>query len=199
MLDFELERRLPTWTGQEFTILSAGSFLSFDAASDTTNTGKALTGLLSAYGIVWDLSEEGTLERVLPTPVQTFVHSAFDELNDTRFVGAATVLKEAISAYDDRPRRDREVCVSVYNALESTAKVVLSKPNSTFGGVLNVCKEKLFFDSYTFDILHQVECLRHNRFGHGMTTEFGLKPAEVDFFYLTCIAGILLFARLRPA
>jgi hypothetical protein len=39
--------------------------------------------------------------------------------------------------------------------------------------------------------------LRNANFGHGMTVQFNLSPAETDFVYLTCISLILLLTRSR--
>ncbi len=155
--------------------------------------------ILSAYGIVWELNERGRLDRVLPEPVMALVASAIEELGAVRFVGASEQLAHAIEAFNDRPRREREVCINAYNALETTAKAVYEMPAATLGAILEVAQRRGHFDEFTRKVLGKVEVLRHNRFGHGMTTEFRLKPTEVDFIYLTCLGGILLFARTSTA
>ena len=45
-------------------------------------------------------------------------------------------------------------------------------------------------------VLKSLNTLRNSNFGHGMTVPFGFTGAEVDFTYLTCVAGILLFSRM---
>jgi hypothetical protein len=151
--------------------------------------------LLASYSIVWELNDEGHLGRVLPAPVQALVTSAFRELETHRFEGALRHLNDALDAYDARPRRDRDSCANVFDALESIAKAAYSMENATFGGVLDEARRRSDLDESTIRLLRQVEVLRHNKFGHGTTTPFNLSAPEIDFVYLTCIGGILLFAR----
>ena len=44
-------------------------------------------------------------------------------------------------------------------------------------------------------VLEAINTLRNRNFGHGMVDPFALSPHDVDFTYLNCLAGILLFAR----
>jgi hypothetical protein len=152
--------------------------------------------LLSAHGVVWELQGNGRLTRVSPPAVQTMIDSAFRELADPRFNAALAHLKDALDAYDARPRRDRDSCSNAFDALESTAKTVYAMDNATFGNVLDEAKRLCELDDSTIRVLRQLETLRHNKFGHGTTTPFDLGSSEVDFVYLTCLGAILLFARL---
>jgi len=80
--------------------------------------------------------------------------------------------------------------------MESVAKEVFSMPSATFGGVLNHIQSSQAIHPDIITVLKSVNTLRNHEFGHGMTAPFNLKPAEVDFTYLTCIGGILLFTRI---
>jgi hypothetical protein len=41
-----------------------------------------------------------------------------------------------MNAYDDRPRRDIDVCKNIMDCLEAVAKEVFGMPTATFGNVL---------------------------------------------------------------
>lgn len=45
-------------------------------------------------------------------------------------------------------------------------------------------------------MLQKIYDMANSHFRHGMTTPFTLKPAEVDFVLVSCVAGILLVVRL---
>lgn len=154
--------------------------------------------ILSAHGIVWDLSQDERLYRVLPAPAQALVESAVRELEKPEFEGARGSFKYAQEAYDDRPRRDPDVCKNIFNALESVAKTVYQMPTKTFGDVLKQIRRESSLDNFIVSVLESIYTLANNRFRHGMTEPFSLSPSEVDFTYLTCIGGILLFARMAP-
>lgn len=151
--------------------------------------------ILSANGVVWDLDEEGNLRRTLPQAAQQQVKAALVELSAPRFHPALSLFSAAREAYDDRPRRDRDACSNVFDALESVAKEVYQLPNSTFGQVVHHLGQTKALNADVISVLKAVNDLRNHNFGHGMTKPFSLKPSEVDFTYLTCIAGILLLTR----
>lgn len=152
--------------------------------------------ILSGYGVVWDLDEDGQLRRVLPLSAQVQVEAAIQELNQARFQPALTFFNHARDAYDDRPRRDRDTCKNIFDAMESVAKEVFSMPTSTFGQVVAHIRQTNRLHQDIIKVLEAVNTLRNRNFGHGTTAPFDLKSPDVDFTYLTCIGGILLFARI---
>jgi hypothetical protein len=99
-----------------------------------------------------------------------------------------------MKAYDDRPQRGRDVCKNIFDALGSVAKQVFRMPTGTFGKVLDKARGQMA--SETIATLQKLYEMANNHFRHGMTTPFTLKSAEVDFVLVSCLAGILLFARL---
>jgi hypothetical protein len=151
--------------------------------------------ILAAYGVAWDLGGDGRLYRVLPKEAQAQVEAAFRELGDPKYAPALTLFNAARDAYDDRPRRDRDACANVFDAMESVAKERFGMPHATFGQVLDHIGEMHALNKQIIGVLATINKLRNSNFGHGMTAPFGLTPAEVDFTYLTCIGAILLFAR----
>lgn len=154
---------------------------------------EAVNRLLAAHGIAWDLDDHGHLQRVLPANAQVQITSAIRELAAPRFAAAKTIFQMAQDAYDDRPRRDRDACANAFDALEAVAKEVYQRPSDTFGAILGVVRQNQTTNSQVIGILEALNTHRNRNFGHGTT--FGLTPAEVDFTYLTCVAGILLLAR----
>lgn len=166
-----------------------------NSAAATSYRG-GINKILAAYGVVWELNEDGKLERVLPAAVTLQIDAAIAELKDTRFAPALQLLHAAIDAYNDIPRRDRDVCSNVFDAMESIAKEVYTQPNSTFGQVLTHIRQTNALNLQICEVLERINTLRNKNFGHGMTTPFTLKDAEVDFIYLTCIGAIILFARI---
>ncbi|SRR6266851_4475896 len=152
--------------------------------------------ILAAYHIAWDLGEDGELHRVLPLAAQSQVEAAFKELSQPRFAAALTSFREAISAYDDRPQRGRDACKNIFDALESLSKEIFGMPSATFGNVLTEARKRHSIASETISVLQKLYDMANAHFRHGMTTPFTLKPAEVDFVFVSCIAGILLFVRL---
>jgi hypothetical protein len=149
--------------------------------------------LLSSYGVVWDLGEDGRLHRVLPAVAHGQVEAAFRELNQPRFAAALASFRDAMNAYDDRPQRGRDSCKNIFDALESVSKEVLGMPTATFGDVLDKARRQQSMASETLSVLQKLYDMANRHFRHGRITPFALKPAEVDFVLLSSIAGILLF------
>lgn len=151
--------------------------------------------ILSAYGVAWELNEAGKLKRVLPTEANLQIAAAIAELSSHSYTPALALFHNAQDAYHDRPRRDRDTCANVFDAMESVAKEVFQLPSATFGAVLAHIRKIQGLQADIIDMLEKVNSLRNHKFGHGMTVPFDLSSADVDFTYLTCIAGILLFVR----
>jgi len=152
--------------------------------------------ILAGYRIVWDLGEDGQLHRVLPPAAHGQVEAAFKELSQSRFTAALASFREAISAYDDRPQRGRDACKNIFDALESLSKEMFGMPTATFGNVLAEARKRQSIASETISVLQKLYDMANGHFRHGMTAPFTLKPAEVDFVFVSCIAGILLFVHL---
>jgi len=142
------------------------------------------------------LGEDGRLHRVLPQAAQAQVQAAITELSEPRFQAALTLMNAARDAYDARPRRDRDACSNIFDALESVAKEEYGMPNATFGDVVAHVRRTRVMNEQVIALLEGINTLRNRNFGHGMVAPFNLNGAEVDFTYLTCIAAILLFRRL---
>jgi hypothetical protein len=153
----------------------------------------AVNRVLAAYGVAWDLGEDGRLHRVLPGVGQTQVRAAFAELSETRYAPALALFNAARDAYDDRPRRDRDACANVFDAMESVARLKYNRPTETFGQIKNYLEQSNVFRPEVIAIFTALNQLRNQFFGHG--APFPLSAAEVDFTYLTCIGAILLFTR----
>jgi hypothetical protein len=151
--------------------------------------------ILAAYGIAWELGEDGRLSRVLPTAAQEQVVGAFAELQDPRFGPALELFNAARNAYDERPRRDRDACTNIFDALESVAKEKHAMPAATYGQVVARLRTNNAFNTDILALLTGLNDLRNHNFGHGMTVQFNLTSAEVDFMYLACVSTILLLAR----
>ncbi len=98
-----------------------------------------------------------------------------------------------MNAYNDRPQRGRDACKNIFDALESVSKEMLAMPSATFGNVLIEVRRRHLMSTEAVSVLQKLYDMFNNHFRHGMTTEFALKPAEVDFVLLSCVAGILLF------
>ena len=129
-------------------------------------------------------------------PPRSQVQAAFRELSPPRFSAAATLFLEGMKAYEDRPQRGRDACGSIFDALESVAKEVFNLPKATFGDVLNAARKQQSMGNETISVLQKLYDMASAHFRHGMTTAFTLKPPEVDFVLVSCLAGILLFVRL---
>lgn len=152
--------------------------------------------LLASYGIAWEFGEYNQLHRVLPPAVTGYVEAAFRELSQARFGAALTSFRDGMAAYDDRPQRGREACKGIFDALDAVAKEVYGVPTKTFGDVLGEARRRNFFSSETIASLQKLYDLANGHFRHGMTSVFALKPAEVDYVLVLCLAGILLFLHL---
>jgi len=154
--------------------------------------------ILAANGVAWDLGPDGRLQRVLPIAAQNQIAVTFQELSgNVAFVPALKLFQDARCAYDARPRRDRDACANMFDAMESIAKIRMGEPNNTFHGALAKLRSQNRVAVETMETLEKFNTLRNKHFGHGMTVPFALTPAEVDFSYLGCMAGALLFARLQ--
>ena len=151
--------------------------------------------ILSAYGVVWELTTKGRLQRHLPNSAQSLVEAAIMELRAPQFAAALELNNAARDAFDDRPRRDRDVCANIFDSLESVAKEVFNLPNATFGDVLKRVRKDNAFHGEITSVLEKINALRNRNFGHGMTTPFDLSTGEVEFTYLSCIGAILLFVK----
>jgi hypothetical protein len=154
-----------------------------------------LNHLFGEESIGWRL-KDGKLERTLPIATREQVDAVFKELENPRFAPALTHVIAAYKAYNARPQRSLEACSNAFDACESVAKEVFGLPSATFGGVLAEARNEKSFATETISTLEKLYSLSNNHFRHGMTEPFALGPSEVDFVYLTCLAGILLFVRL---
>jgi hypothetical protein len=152
--------------------------------------------LLAAYGIAWDLDENGQLMRVLPKEASAAVDRATGELSRSEFAAARRLLADAVEAYNARPQRPRDACANAFDAVESIGKIVLEMPGSRLDGVLKECSKRRLLTAESVRMLDALNVTRHQHFGHGMTAPFSLSSEEVDFVYINCIGAILLFARL---
>ena len=150
--------------------------------------------ILTGYGVVWELTEKGRLQRYLPDQAQSLVEVAIAQLAVPKFAPALALMNAGKDAFDDRPRRDRDACTNIFDSLESVAKEVFDMPNVTFGSVLKHIRQTNAFQSEITAILESINTLRNRKFGHGMTTPFDLSSGEVDFTYLSCVGAIILFA-----
>lgn len=155
----------------------------------------ATNRILTAYGSAWELQDDGRLQRVLPRAAQAQVVAAFAELGDAQYAPSLALFNSARDAYDDRPRRDREACGNVFDALESVAKIKYNRPNETFGQVKNYIVQNHLFRQEIVDVFTALNDMRNGHFGHGMAVQFDLSGPEVDFVYLNCIGSILVLTR----
>ncbi|MGA2986695.1 MAG: hypothetical protein ABSG32_23075 [Terriglobia bacterium] len=152
--------------------------------------------LLASYGIVWELREYDQLHRVLPPVVTGYVEAAFRKLGKPRFSAALASFQAGMAAYNARPQRGRDTCKNIFDALESVAKEVFAMPTITFGNVLAEARKRQSMTDETISILQKIYDMANSHFRHGMTRNFVLKPAEVDYVLVSCVGAILLFIRL---
>jgi hypothetical protein len=103
--------------------------------------------ILSAHCVAWELGADGHVSRVLPIAAQSQITAAFTELNDPAYAPALALFTAARDAYDDRPRRDRDACTNIFDALESVAKTKYNRPNDTFGQVKNYVEQNSLLTS----------------------------------------------------
>ena len=163
----------------------------FHAAGRFPEYRDGVNQVLGANGIAWELDPQGHLVRILPVAVQALVLAAIQELGAQEYAPALGLFNLAQAAYDDIPRRDRDACANAFDTMEAVAKVKHNQPQLTFGQV--VAHIAAGHNAEIVRILQRINQLRNGNFGHGLP--FTLTPAEVDFTYLTCVAGILFFAR----
>ncbi len=168
----------------------------FERAGIAREYCQGVNRILSGNRVVWELDREGRLHRVLPSPVQAFLAATIAELSDPRFAPALELLRAAMDAFDDRPRRDRDACSNIFDCMESVAKEVFNMPTTTFGNILRNLRQSHALRGEIIGVLEAINTLRNRKFGHGMTITFDLSPVEVDFTFVTCLGGILLFARI---
>ncbi len=154
-----------------------------------------LNDVFSEESIGWKMDSGGRLQRLLPEAIQVEAERVFGELQTPRFAPALAHMQGAHAAYSSRPRRDPEVCSSAFDTLESVAKIVFSMPTATFGDVIKEVRKREIFAPETLSVLEKLSVLAHNHFRHGMTEPFKLADPEVEFVYVSCMAGILLFIR----
>ncbi|MBW1788377.1 MAG: hypothetical protein JRK53_17435 [Deltaproteobacteria bacterium] len=152
--------------------------------------------ILAGYGVVWELSETGRLQRHLPLPAYALVNAAIEELRDPRYAAALTLFNSAMDAFDDRPRRDRDACANIFDSMESVAKEVFGMPSATFGAVLGHIRQTNGLTAEIISVLEAINTLRNRKFGHGMTNPFDFSAGEVDFTYLSCIGGMLILVKI---
>jgi hypothetical protein len=155
---------------------------------------QAVNPVLAAHGVVWDIDEHGKLVRVLPAPAVAQVAAAIQELSDPQLQAARELFAAAQEAFNDVPRRNRDACGNIFDAMEAVGMIRFH--GTTFGKVLEKLQAGNAIDRFTIATLRSLELLRHNHFGHGTQRPFSLTPAEVDLVYLACIAGILLLLHL---
>lgn len=149
--------------------------------------------ILAGYGSAWELHADGRLHRVLPLAARQQVEDAFAELPDAQYAGARDLLRAASDAYNSRPRRDRDACTNAFDAMEAVAQEKFGLRNAALDAVINHVRRTGGFNPQTLAVLESINVLRHRNFGHGAA--FNFIGAEVDLIYLTCIGGILVFAR----
>jgi hypothetical protein len=166
----------------------------FERSGRLADYRRVVNPILTAHGVVWGLDDTGRLVRVLPDPVIQQVVSAVEGLAGARYEAARDLLRAGQDAFDATPRRDRDACANIFDAMESVGRTRFG--GATFGDVLNELRTRAAIDRFTVATLRSLETVRHNHFGHGAQAPFSLTPGEVDFVYLTCIAGILLLVRI---
>ncbi|HEY0722931.1 MAG TPA: hypothetical protein VGD41_02830 [Pyrinomonadaceae bacterium] len=156
---------------------------------------EGINRVLAGYGSAWEFRQDGTLRRVLPLVGQQQVEAAFAELQDARYAAALVLLEAATQAYNDHPRRERDVCANAFDAVESLAKIKYGMPAATLGDVLRHLRATAGFNPQILGTLEAVNTLRNRNFGHGMVALPNLTAAEVDFTYVTCVGAVILLAR----
>lgn len=104
-----------------------------------------------------------------------------------------------MKAYNERPRRDKDACKNIFDALESVAKIITNKPQGTFGDALTELGKGSKIESTIKVVLEKLYALANDNkgFRHGTTQDFKLCPAQVDFVWGTSLAGIIMLARLQ--
>ena len=94
----------------------------------------------------------------------------------------------------DKGALQSNVELRVSHVLEKQAEAGVA--TATFGNVLAEVRRRQSMANETSSVLQKLYDMANAHFRHGMTTPFTLKPPEVDFVFVSCVAGILLFVRL---
>ena len=81
----------------------------FNGAGRSDDYRDGIRRILAGHGIAWDMGEDGRLYRVMHPVAQASVNAAVEVLSHARFSDAQRIFNDARTAYDDRPRRDRDV------------------------------------------------------------------------------------------
>ena len=165
----------------------------FEAAGCGADYRDGVRAILSAHAIAWDMDDRGQLHRVMHPVAQARVDAALAVLSEDRFDDARCIFSDARAAYDDHPRRNREVCANSFDAMEAVGKIAFAMPTATFHDVLQRIRDRGALNVQVVGVLESVNVLRHRTFGHG--APFPLQPEEVEFTYTVCTAGIVLLAR----
>ena len=166
------------------------NFSAADCAEDYVG---GVRRILAGSAIAWDMDADGQLRRVMHPVAQAHVDAASELLSEDRFVDVQGIFSDARSAYDDRPRRDRDACANGFDAMEAVAKIVHEMPTATFDKVLKRIRRTGELSGQVIGVLDSVNTLRNRDFGHGVP--FTLRAEEVEFTYTVCVAGIVLLAR----
>jgi hypothetical protein len=166
----------------------------FESAGAHKEYLQGVNRILTSYGVVWDLTEKGRLQRFLPDQAQSLVKAAIAQLSAPNFAPALSLMNAARDAFDDRPRRDRDACTNIFDSMESVSKEIFTMPTATFGSVLKHVRQANALQNEITSVLESINTLRNKNFGHGMTTPFEFSKGEVDFTYLSCIGAIIMFA-----
>lgn len=149
--------------------------------------------ILAGYGSAWELRADGTLRRVLPIAAQQQVEAALAEIQGPRYAAAVALFRAATDAYNERPRRDRDACTNMFDAMEAVARERYGLRNAAFDGVIQHIRRAGGFNAQLLAVLESINVMRHRNFGHGVG--FNFNGGEVEFIYLTCIGAILMFTR----
>lgn len=152
--------------------------------------------ILAGYCTAWELDDEGRVYRIVPEAAVSLVKTTFAELKRANLTSALELFDDGRDAYDDRPARDRDACANMFAAMEAVAKEKFQMPQATFGDVVTKMFKTNAVNHQITGVFQALNDLRNKQFGHGMTAPFRLSKQEVDFTYLSCVGGILHFARL---
>jgi hypothetical protein len=115
----------------------------------------AVNQVRAAYGVVWELAENGSLVRVLPIPAAAQVTSSIQELVAPQFQSARELLRSAQDAFNAIPRRERDTCANAFDAMEAVGRIRFG--GNTFGGVLDSLQAGGRIDRFTLATLRSLE------------------------------------------
>lgn len=82
------------------------------------------------------------------------------------------------------------------DTMEAVAKEVYGMPRATLVDVLAELRRRQAIAPETISVLQKLYDMANNHFRQGMVTPFVLKKAEVDFVFVSCLGGVLLFVLL---